>query len=700
MHEIPESVVKYIEELHDLLNSYARAYYVLDAPLVSDEEYDALLRELVQIEELYPELVTPDSPTQKIGGEIRKEFPSVVHSAPMLSLNNAYSEGELRDFEERVSRILAESSPGLSKPQFDYHVEAKVDGLAVSVTYERGVFARGVTRGDGTTGEDVSHNIRTIRSLPLKLAEPVDIEVRGEIFFPISDFERFNRSLEDAGEKPFANPRNAAAGTIRQQDSTIAAARPLDMFLYQVVEPAAHGLDTQTGCFEFLKRLGLRTNPKVAQCGSISSVIELLASWADKRTTLDFPVDGAVIKVNQLSLWETLGSTAKAPRAMIAYKWAAEAITTQLLDVEYGISRNGILTPVAVLKPVSLAGSTVKRATLHNLDEIERLGLMINDTVRLEKGGDVIPKVVGVLSDLRKDDASPVPVPERCPHCGSMLARDENSHNLRCINQSCKGMLAEQIAFMAARGCLDIEGLGEKISWRLVDEGFVKSIPDLFRLADRKDELIELDGFAEVSVEKLLARIEAVKTSSFTRWLVSLGITGIGQSAATELASRYPGFEDLSSATPEELSAIYGFGEIMAQSIADWFSDEANRGLLYELKTLGVKPEPSKTSGNEGGIFEGKSFVLTGAFPGLTREQLKVFLTANGGKVTSSLSGSTDYLIAGESAGSKLVKAVGLGVEVLSPEALVDMMRDNLDRVVIPTVLLDKAFFTKIKDHE
>ncbi len=692
-----------IAELKELLNKYATAYYVYDSPLVNDEEYDALLRELKQLEELHPELVTSDSPTSKVGGAIVKEFAEVRHRIPMLSLNNAYTNEDVLDFDERVNKTLQSgSSREFTSPLFthnqpiSYHVEAKVDGLAVNVVYKRGKFTLGVTRGDGTTGEDVSHNIKTIRSLPLRLSEPIDIEVRGEVFYPTQAFAELNKRLEESGERTFANPRNAAAGTIRQQNSAIAASRPLDFFVYQIVEPEEHGLNSQSEAFKFLKRLGLRVNPKAILCKTINEVIEVLERWRAERIDFPFPVDGAVVKVNELYLWNTLGATAKAPRAMIAYKWAAESVTTILVDVEFGISRNGIFTPVALLETVLLSGSNVNKATLHNLDEIERLGLMIGDTVVLEKGGDVIPKVTSVVSDLRNDRAFPIRYPEKCPHCATGLMIDPTTHNLRCTNYSCAGALQQQISYLASRSCLDIAGLGEKTSNRLVDEGFVLCIPDIFRLHERKFDLMSLEGFAELSVEKMIAEIENAKTKPFSRWLVSIGIPGVGAVAANELAKRYKNFDDLQNALFEDINSIYGFGDVIAASVVDWFNNERNAAMLNELKSLGINPVADTLEFSGSGFFFGTNIVLTGVFSELTRDQLSLFLERNGAKITSSVSKKTNYVIAGAGAGSKLDKARKFGVKVLNPDEFTNLVKAHSVDFTLPNELVSVDFFRRI----
>ena len=696
-----EEAEKRAAELRALLNRYAYAYYALDSPEVDDEVYDALLKELSQIESDFPQLVSADSPTQKVGGEIRKEFPPVVHRFPMLSLLNAYSTEELVDFDKRIGKLLTEETggEGLFTPDWDYAVEAKVDGLAVSVSYVRGAFARGVTRGDGTTGEDVSHNIMTIRSLPLRLSREIDIEVRGEVFYALGAFKALNERLEAAGEKTFANPRNAAAGTVRQQDSSVAASRPLDLFIYAIVEPLKYGLSTQIECYSFLRELGMRTNPKTAYCKTILGAVTTLEKWRVERESFDFPVDGAVVKVNQLALWDRLGKTAKAPRAMVAYKWAAESVTTRLTGVEFGISRNGVLTPVAILSPVLLQGSTVSRASLHNLDEIERLDLRIGDTVRLEKGGDVIPKVVEVETALRLENAERVKPPEKCPSCGGGLARDEGAHNMRCLNRECPGVLAEQIGYIASRGCLDVEGLGEKISRRLVELGFVKGLADLYTLKDKREELVAVEGFADVSVGKLIEQIERTKTLPLERWIMALGIPGVGQAAAKELAERFMRLDALAEASEADIAGIYGFGGITAKSIVDWFKDDLNGELLTRLADAGVSPMPPSRPAGVAGHFAGKTIVLTGSIEGASREELRSFFAANGAKVTDSVSKATSLVIVGEKAGSKLEKALKLGVETMDSGGLARFLRENQAKMFFPEDLRSVDYFRRILDE-
>ncbi|SIS65582.1 NAD-dependent DNA ligase LigA [Salimicrobium flavidum] len=656
------------EELKSLLEKYSHEYYVLDAPTVPDAEYDRKLRELIEIEEEHPELVTPDSPTQRVGAEPLEAFEKVRHEIPMLSLGNAFNEQELRDFDRRVR----EGADG----EISYVCELKIDGLAVSLLYENGLLVRGATRGDGTVGEDITTNLRTIRSIPLRLSRPETIEVRGEVFMPKKSFNALNEEKEKNGEAPFANPRNAAAGSLRQLDPKIAASRNLDIFLYSVGLWEDETKDTHSGRLEYLEQLGLKTNPESRRLGNIEEVIDCVTSWVDHRNELGYEIDGIVIKVDQLDQQETLGFTAKSPRWATAYKFPAEEVVTKLTDIHLTVGRTGVVTPTAILAPVQVAGTTVQRASLHNEDLIKERDIRIGDTVVIKKAGDIIPEVLRVVEDERSGEEVPFSMPDTCPECGSDLVRLEEEVALRCINPNCPAQLREALIHFVSRNAMDIEGLGEKVITQLFQEELIHAIADLYKL--EKEQLLQLERMGEKSVNNLLSAIEKSKENSMEKLLFGLGVRYVGTKAASTLSEHFGSMKALQQASPEELEAIPEIGEKMADSIHRYFQREEVTELLKELADLGLNMEYKGIRRAEQAAdspFSGKTIVLTGKMEIYSRPEAKRKVEALGAKVTGSVSKNTDLVIAGEEAGSKQTKAKELGVEIWNEQQFAEALQ-------------------------
>ncbi len=649
---------KRIDELKDLLNQYSYEYYTLDKPTVPDAEYDKLMQELLGLEEKYPELVTSDSPTQRVGGKPLESFEKVEHRVPMLSLGNAFNDGDLRDFDRRVRQDVGE--------QVSYICELKIDGLAISLRYEDGLFVQGATRGDGTIGEDITTNLRTIKSIPLRLKENIDIEVRGEAFMPKRSFEALNKEREANGEELFANPRNAAAGSLRQLDPKIAAKRNLDIFLYGIGSTEGLPIDSHSDGLDYLERLGFKTNPERRRCANIDEVILFTNSWIEKRPNLPYEIDGIVIKVDSFEQQEQLGTTAKSPRWAIAYKFPAEEVMTQLIDIELSVGRTGVVTPTAILEPVRVAGTTVKRASLHNEDLIREKDIKIGDYVIIKKAGDIIPEVVSVVEEKRTGDEQKFMMPTGCPECGSELVRLEDEVALRCINPKCHAQIREGLIHFVSRNAMNIEGLGEKVITQLFAANLIEDVADIFRL-DR-DELLKLERMGEKSVDNLLAAIEASKSNSLEKLLFGLGIRHVGAKAAKTLAQVFETMDSLQTATIEDLININEIGEKMAESIVAYFEKNEVSQLIDELKSYDVNmvyKGPKIVNVEEiDSFFAGKTIVLTGKLEQMGRNDAKKELEALGAKVTGSVSKKTDIVIAGEDAGSKLDKALELGLEV------------------------------------
>lgn len=668
-------VEKRIASLRRKIEEHNYYYYVLDEPKVADEVYDQWMRELVQLEEEFPHLKTPDSPTMKVGGQPLPYFEKVEHITPMLSLDNAFDEQELRDFDQRVKRLTGVE-------QVAYVCELKIDGLAVSLHYEEGRFVRGATRGDGQVGEDITQNLKTIRSLPLRLREDVTLEVRGEAFLPKSAFQKMNQEREAQGEPLFANPRNVAAGSLRQLDPRLAASRPLDLFLYGtsdvkgVLQPKTHAES-----LKLLKQLGLKVNPNWQRAATIDEVIHYVNHWRDQRSQLDYDIDGIVIKVDDFSLYELLGTTARSPRWAIAYKFPAEEAVTVLREIEITVGRTGVITPTAILDAVTLAGTTVRRASLHNEDIIREKGLLLGDHVIVRKAGDIIPEIVGVLTERRTGDEIPYQMPEHCPACDSDLVRLEGEVALRCINPQCPAQTLEGIIHFVSRGAMNIEGLGEKVVTQLYKHGLVKGIADLYYL--EREKLLTLERMGEKSVDNLLKAIERSKQNSLERLLFGFGIRYVGAKGSLILARHFGHLDKILEATQEELEQIDEIGPRMAESIVTYFSNAEVRQTIERLRRKGVNflyKGPSNTAiSEESSPFYGKTVVLTGTLHQMSRSEAAAKIEAAGGKVTNSVSRKTDFLIVGEKAGSKRKRAEELGIPILNEEeflALLDMKKD------------------------
>ncbi|MDU1847356.1 MAG: NAD-dependent DNA ligase LigA [Niallia nealsonii] len=662
---------KRVKELHNLLNQYGYEYYVLDNPSVPDAEYDALLNELIRLEEQFPSLKTNESPSQRIGGEILDMFSKVQHRKPMLSLGNAFNEADLRDFDRKVRAVIGDN--------FSYVCELKIDGLAVSLRYENGLFEQGATRGDGTTGEDITANLKTIRSIPLRLNQPVSLEVRGEAFMPKKSFEALNKIKDESGEEPFANPRNAAAGSLRQLDPRIAASRNLDVFLYAIGDVGETGVQSHSEGLDLLDTLGFKTNKERKKCTTIDDVIQYIDSWQDKRPHLPYEIDGIVIKVDNLAHQEQLGTTVKSPRWAIAYKFPAEEVMTKLLNIELNVGRTGVVTPTALLEPVKVAGTTVKRASLHNEDLIREKDIRLGDTVIVKKAGDIIPEVVNVLVEKRTGEEVEFLMPTHCPECASELVRLEGEVALRCINPKCPAQIREGLIHFVSRNAMNIDGLGERVISQLFSEKLIEDVADLYTL--EFERLIQLERMGEKSVNNLLQAIANSKQNSLERLLFGLGIRHVGAKAAKTIAMEFKHMDQLMVATKEDLTAINEIGEKMADSIVTFFEQEEVLELITELKAYGVNMEytgPLPVATEEAdSVFAGKTIVLTGKLEQLSRNEAKEQIELLGGKITGSVSKKTDLVIAGEDAGSKLTKAEQLGIEVWDEERLMEELKNK-----------------------
>lgn len=661
---------KRIKELQEVLTQYGYEYYVLDKPTISDHEYDQLLRELISLENQFPQFITPDSPTQRVGGEVLEGFKKVEHRVPMLSLSNAFNEQDLRDFDRRVRQALGED--------YEYVCELKIDGLAISLRYENGKFVQGATRGDGTVGEDITVNLRTVKSIPLKLKENVTIEVRGECFMPKKSFVELNRQREAKGEELFANPRNAAAGSLRQLDPKIAASRNLDVFLYSIGENHVSHIEKHSEFLDYLDQIGLKTNKERKVCPTLDDVLKYVEEWESKRPELPYEIDGIVIKVDRFDQQEKLGYTVKSPRWAIAYKFPAEEVETKLIDVELSVGRTGVVTPTAILEPVRVAGTTVQRASLHNEDLIKEKDIRVGDFVIIKKAGDIIPEVVRPLPEKRTGEEQPFAMPEECPECGSELVRLDEEVALRCINPKCPAQIREGLIHFVSRNAMNIDGLGEKVITQLFDKNLVSNVADLYKL--KYDQLIALERMGDKSVNNLLSAIEASKDNSLERLLFGLGIRHVGAKAARILAEHYEHIDRLMAATEEELQSINEIGEKMANSIVTYFQLPEVKELITELKNLGVNvtykgPKVSRSEQIESAV-AGKTIVLTGKLERYSRSEAKEKLEQLGAKVTGSVSKNTDVVIAGTDAGSKLKKAQDLGIEVWNEEQLVELLND------------------------
>lgn len=647
-------------KLTEELNYHNDRYYNHDDPVISDYEYDAMLRDLENLEAEFPELVTPASPTQRVGGSRGEKFSPVVHTVPMESLHDSFSHDEIRDFDRRVRESIDDP---------EYVVEPKFDGLSVSCEYRNGVFVRGSTRGDGTTGEDVTENLMTIKSLPKRLTNaPAFLEVRGEVYMSVATFERIVAEQENNGEKPFKNPRNAAAGSLRQKDAKITAKRSLDIFVFNIQAVEGMAFETHVQSLNYLTELGFPT----AFYNSYTDIEDVLAEIERidaHRGDLPCDIDGAVVKLNKLADRELLGSTAKFPRWAEAYKYPPEEKETELLDIEINVGRTGAITPVGIFKPVLLAGTTVSRATLHNEDFIRDLGVGIGDTVRIRKAGEIIPEVLSVVSHA--EGSSVYTFPELCPSCGNRLVKEEGEAAIRCTNTDCPAQLLRHLIHFVSRDAMDIDGLGPAQLEQLLSNGLIRSFTDLYKL--KAEDLIALDRMGEKSAANLLSAIEKSKSAEINRLVYALGIRHIGEKAAKLLCEHFLSIEKLFDASVEEISAIDGYGAIMAQSVYDYFRLEGTAHLIAELKELGVEMKPLEAKTKEG-IFLGKTFVLTGTLPTMSRKEASALIEQNGGKTSSSVSKKTDFVLAGEDAGSKLTKAQSLGVTIISEAELLELI--------------------------
>ena len=666
-----KSKLSEIEKLRDEIRRHEELYYVSNAPEISDREYDQLMENLQKLEEVNPELITFDSPTQRVGGRPAEGFPEVVHTRPMMSLDNSYNIDELRAFDERCQR-LAEGR------KLEYVAELKIDGLSLSLQYEDGLLMRGVTRGDGRIGEEVTQNARTIRSVPLRLrsqAKRIDstVEVRGEVFIPRDVFERTNAEREELGEPRFMNPRNAAAGAIRQLDSRLVARRKLDMFAYDLLVNGRKPFPTHWEALDWLDAAGFRVNPHKKKCETIDEVIDFANEKEALRDDLGYEIDGLVVKVNSTALQDEFGATSKAPRWAIAYKYPARQASTKVLDIFVSVGRTGALTPVALLEPVFLAGTTVARATLHNEDEIKRLGVKIGDTVMIEKSGEIIPKVLSVVTSKRTGKEREFEPPENCPVCGGLISRPEGEVVARCVAADCTAQLLGKLIHFASRRAMRIEGLGVVLAEQLIAEKMVNDVGDLYSLT--LEQVASLPRMAKKSATNLLTQIEASKSRDLSSLIYALGIRHVGERTAGILAHELGSLERLTEATVEELDAIPEIGLTVAESVRDWFDDEGNRALCDRLRAAKVKTEAERRgSAKADERFAGKQFVLTGTLAGFTRDEAKALIEARGGRVNSSVSKKTDYVVAGEAAGSKLDKAQSLGVAILDEGTFKEML--------------------------
>ncbi len=698
-----------LEELSKELRYHNYQYHVLDRPVISDYEYDQLLLELRQIEEQHPEWVAPDSPTQRAGAPVAEKFEKVQHPAPILSLGNAFDADGVRAWLERIAKVNERVL------EADFVIEPKLDGLSVVLHYRDGIFVQGVTRGDGEIGEDITENLRTIRALPLlipvtptptpspdfdggdtqRVGEevPTNFVVRGEVFIRLSDFEALNKKLAAAGEKTYVNPRNTAAGALRNLDPTVTANRPLTLLIYQIVAwentltpnaplPMGEGPgvkakpSTQSDTIAYLRALGFPV-PQSIHCQSIEEAIAIHSQWHEKRASLDYEIDGMVIKINDQQLFNDLGIVGKDPRGAVAFKFPAQEVTTQLLDIGVNVGRTGVLTPYAMLDPIEVGGVVVRQATLHNFDFIFEKDIRIGDRVRIKRAGDVIPYVIGPVEAARSGDEWPYTPPETCPDCDQPVERIEGEVAWYCVNAACPAQLIRNVEHFVSRGAMDIVGMGIKIVEQLVAEGIIDDVADLYTL--RRESLLALDGFAEKKADNLLEAIAASKDQPLSRLLTALGVRGVGEVVAADLAAHYRSLDALAATSVEELETLAGIGPNIAQAIVDWFARPANRHILEKLHSAGIWPmEAEPRPGIESTQpLAGLTFVVTGTLAGFTRQEIKEFIQSQGGKVSSSVSKKTDYLVAGEKAGSKLTKAQELGVSVIDEDALRRLASDS-----------------------
>ena len=668
MEESLQQAESRVAQLRTQLNQYAYEYYVKDQPSVEDYVYDKLYQELVELEEAYPDLITSDSPTQRVGGKVLAGFEKVTHDIPLYSLNDVFSREELVAFDQRVKKSVGE--------QVTYCCELKIDGLSISLKYENGRFVQGATRGDGTVGENITENLKTVKSIPLTLTEPLTIEVRGECYMPKKSFVALNQKREAEGQAVFANPRNAAAGSLRQLDSKITAKRNLSTFLYTLADFGPLEAQTQDQALTELARLGFKTNAERKVCHTIDEVWAYIEAFHEKRAQLDYEIDGIVVKVNQFDLQDELGFTVKAPRWATAYKFPPEEAQTRLVEIEWTIGRTGVVTPTAIMEPVRLAGTTVSRASLHNSDYIEAKDIRLGDTVLVYKAGDIIPEVAQVVLDARPKDSTPYPIPTHCPVCDSELVHLDEEVALRCINPKCPAQIKEGLNHFVSRNAMNIDGLGPRVLAQMYDKQLVADVADLYKLT--KDQLLTLDKIKDKAAENILQAIDASRTNSVERLLFGLGIRHVGAKAARILAEHFGDLETLSHATKAEIVNLNTLGDVIADSVVTYFENEEVHELVQELAAAGVnltyKGLRTSQLATVESPFKDKTIVLTGKLYQYTREEAKEKIENLGGKVTGSVSKKTDLVIAGEDAGSKLTKAQTLGVTVWDEQQMVDAL--------------------------
>jgi DNA ligase (NAD+) len=675
-----ESIRTRVEQLKEEIRQHNYRYYVLDSPIISDAEFDRLLRELKDLEEQYPEYKSPDSPTQRVGGEPAEGFQRVPHPRPILSLGNAFDADDVRAWYERILKLDSRVQHAA------FTVEPKLDGLTVVLHYQDGVFTLGATRGDGETGEDITVNLRTVRSLPLRIPVadykgniPGNLIVRGEAIILLSDFEKLNQRLAAAGERTYVNPRNTVSGALRQLDSSLTAKRPISLRCYAIVEVDGAVANTQSGALELLGKLGFPVVEYVSLCNSIEETISAAEDMVQIRESMPYEADGVVIKIDDLQLSESLGVVGKDPRGAIAFKFPAQIVTTQLENIGINVGRTGVITPFAMLEPVEVGGVTVRQATLHNFDYIEEKDIRIGDRVLLKRAGDVIPYVIGPVLDARSGNEVPYSIPKRCPSCGAPLERVEGEVGVYCVNAACPEQLIRNVEHFVSRSAMDIEGMGIKVAALLVEKGFIKDVADLYTL-DR-NALLKLEGFGEKRVDNLLESVEESKNQSLARLINALGIRGVGEVVAVDLARRYKNLDALSQARIEALEGVEGIGPNIATAIFDWMQAPSNQILLEKFKRENVWPQEAESDDDAGPkIFDGLTFVLTGTLQTMTRQDAKTLIEDHGGKVSSSVSKRTSYVVVGDSPGSKLQKAESLDVPILDEDGLLRLIYDRMER--------------------
>ena len=663
-----DSIKKRINELIEIIERANREYYLEDNPSLTDQEYDRYMNELISLENRYPDLKRDDSPTSHVGTKIQDKFNKVTHKISMLSLGNVFNEDEVRAFDERIRK---EDTP-------KYVCELKIDGLAISLSYEKGVLVRGATRGDGVVGEDITENIRTIKSIPLVLNKEIDIEVRGEVYLSKASFEKINKEREANGEPLFQNCRNAAAGSVRNLDANITKKRELDCLIYHLPNPLDYGIKTHYEALEFMKELGFNTNYRANRLvNNIDEVIDYINEWTEKRNSLPYDIDGIVIKVNDIAMQNRLGFTAKVPKWATAYKFPAEEVVTRLIDIIFTVGRTGKITPNAVLEPVRVAGSTISRATLHNEDNVVSKDIRPGDFVIIRKAGDVIPEVVRSLKERRTGSEKTFIMIDKCPICGTKIIRKEEEADYYCPNNDCPARKIENIIHFASRDAMNIDGMGESVIEELYNEGYIENITDIYEFDKYKEELIELDGYGKKKIDNLKRAIENSKNNSLEKLLFGLGIRNVGSKTAKILARRFKTLDNLSNVTFEELTMIPDIGDIIANSIVEYFNDDTNKQIINKLKEYNVNMEYINSSNiEEKDEFKGKTFVLTGTLISITRDKASETIESLGGKVSSSVSSKTSVVVVGDNPGSKFDKARSLGIEIWQEEEFLDKINN------------------------